>query len=484
MAVNVVVPPGYTNPDVDNIVSSAKIDVFSKIPASLQSDIANGQSATDVSDYINDALADAGTALNGALVHFPSGNFIAHYLVYPENISVMGSGMTATTITQPYGSNSPIFAPYAWANNITTSRIGTPSSFKDMGFNTGTASTGGDAIIATGQRGLIADCLMNNMGIMFTSSDSIGSPFGGSFQPNNGWKVSRNFINTAPLGSIRTPQTVGDGISDLHVVDNVLRRCGGPTVPNINPSTMNGWLIEGNKIEGDSVSLIDGSSDDPSDADNGHSIQIMNNLFDWTYSTPTSGTNVMINLIVSKPGRVNIQGNAFKASRLVDLTKNYDFLQLNPGSGLAGATAPGIVSGNTFTGPSMALTGTVNAFHVTSALVVGTSYGNTYNGLTSSQYGNGDLVWGPQYPIGAGAPSGTGMPGQVQLFGNTLYIANSAGVWSKYLATTSSGAMLFPNIASPSTLTIPGNTWVAYTDSTTHHAMLKFSDGTTKDLTP
>lgn len=451
---------------------------------SLANEVAHSDTDVDISDYLQDAHIAAGV---GGRIYYPPGDYTAANIEYYEGQAIDGSGFVSTTCNQI--GNNHFFVPYNWISNV-AHLYGLKNTFTRLGFASSLSSTSGHAIISWSSRNKFFQNQMSGFGVfcpVHTQNGTIIDNPSGAVANQAGHRfIDNNFIN-CPLGAISCNS--GDKVTDTYLIGNLLTGNGAQSADGsiqiacLAVPGYGGWIITANKFQNSPGAFIDSEAPEFFDDTNDQSTQIFGNLFDWKATSPkTAGVNYCIRITPNASGRISILGNEFKGPRNGGGSQNYTFISIADSGSISGQSS---IGSNIFDFKS-GYSGTILAIQIDNPTnTPGTCFDNVYDVLFSiAQRGNGDVVWGPQMPTLPSAPSGTGIPGQYGMYLNNLYAVNGSGAWKTFTSSVAGGAVSFPSMAEPATGVIPANTWIAYTDSSSHKAVLKFSDGTKVILTP
>lgn len=205
-----------------------------------------GRAATDVSTAFQAAIDAAGRDGGGKVV-CPPGLIWAKGLVVPNNVTIEGAGVGATTIKLPDGANTDLIQQSGYAENKTWG--GSYIGLRDLTLDGNkTTNRHGNLIVLRGWRGLIERVKITRSpehGILFSagSADGTSNPNGMAENAAIGC-----FVSECEGAGLYARNDGGQRIADMLVYDCTFHRNGSAGFYQIDLERSAGFQIRSNKM--------------------------------------------------------------------------------------------------------------------------------------------------------------------------------------------------------------------------------------------
>ena len=267
-----------------------------------------GRNDGDMSKEIQAAIDEA-SGNGGGIVVCPPGQIWAKALVVPNNITIQGAGVGATTIKLPDGANADLIQQSGYAQNKTFANL--YFALRDLTIDGNkTKNERGNLVVLRGYRGLVERVRFARAaghGVLYSEPSADGTLNLNGLAENTIRGCIFDECNGAGLYA-RTGS--GQRIADMFIVDNVFNGNGGAGNYQIDLERAAGFHIKGNQ-------MYRGYLGDIRAKGAGALIVALNHL-DGTDNNPVDGVLRQVVIETGGWGNVIVANNLFHAHRPAD----------------------------------------------------------------------------------------------------------------------------------------------------------------------
>lgn len=294
-----------------------------------------GRQEKDMSEAFQGAI-DAAAKNGGGVVRCPPGVVWAKGLVVPNNITIEGAGIGASTIKLPDGADADLIQQSGYAQNKTFANL--YFGLRDIALDGNKEKNkSGNLVVLRGYRGLLERVRLTRAaghGVLYSEKSADGTLNLNGLAEN----VLRGcFVNECNGAGLFADNEKGNRIADMFVVDCVFHRNGSSGFYQIDLERAAGFHIKGNQ-------MYRGHLGDIRALGAGAMMMALNHL-DGTENIAVDATVRQVLIETAGWGNVVITGNLFHAHRKSDASvKRWHQLEL-----VAHASTGIVVSGNSFT---------------------------------------------------------------------------------------------------------------------------------------
>lgn len=293
-----------------------------------------GRQEKDVSEAFQAAI-DAAGRNGGGVVRCPPGLIWAKKLVVPNNVTIEGAGVGATTIKLPDGADTDLIQQSSYAENKPFANL--YFGLRDLALDGNKAKNAkGSLVVVRGWRGLLHRVRLSSAaehGVLYSEKSAEGTLNLNGLAEN---ALRGCYISECNGAGLFADNEQGNRIADMFVVDCVFHRNGTAGYYQIDLERAAGFHIKGNQMYrghlGDIRALGAGA------------MIVALNHFDGTDNTPIEGIVKQVYIETRAWGNVVINGNLFHSHRRQSANaRNWHCLEVQ-------ANSPGgvIISGNSF----------------------------------------------------------------------------------------------------------------------------------------
>lgn len=323
-----------------------------------------GRQEKDVSEAFQAAI-DAAGRNGGGVVRCPPGLIWAKKLVVPNNVTIEGAGVGATTIKLPDGADTDLIQQSSYAENKPFANL--YFGLRDLALDGNKARNAkGSLVVLRGWRGSLNRVRLSsaaNHGVLYSEKSADGTLNLNGLAENS---MRGCFINECNGAGLFADNEQGNRIADMFVADCVFHRNGTAGYYQIDLERAAGFHIKGNQ-------MYRGHLGDIRALGAGAMIIALNHL-DGTDNNPVEGVVRQVYIETRGWGNAVITSNLFHAHRkqAADVRRWHCLeVQANSSGGV-------VVSGNSFhsafeQGASIVRSGPAAG----SIVVEGNSYGGT-----------------------------------------------------------------------------------------------------------
>lgn len=265
-----------------------------------------GRQEADVSEKFQAAI-DAAASNGGGVVRCPPGVVWAKGLVVPNNITIEGAGIGASTIKLPDGANTDLIQQSGYAQNKTFANL--YFGLRDIALDGNKEKNkSGNLVVLRGYRGLVERVRLTRAaghGVYYSEKSAEGTLNLNGLAENS---IRGCFIDECAAAGIYADNEVGNRVSDAFITDCVFNGNGGAGYYQIDLERSAGFHIRGNHMYrghlGDLRALGAGA------------LIVSANNFDGTDNQPRSGEVRQVEIEAGGWANVIVMGNLFQAHRV------------------------------------------------------------------------------------------------------------------------------------------------------------------------
>lgn len=264
-----------------------------------------GRQEKDVSEAFQAAI-DAAGRNGGGVVRCPPGVIWAKKLVVPNNVTIEGAGVGATTIKLPDGADTDLIQQSSYAENKPFANLYFGLRDLTLDGNKGKNARGNLAVMR-GYRGLIERVRFHRSaehGILYSEKSQDGVPNVNGLAANS---VRASLFDDCSRSGIFAASSGGNRIADMFIVDCEFNGNGRNGGYQIDLERSAGFHIKGNQMYrgglGDVRALQAGA------------LIVSHNHFDGTENEPTGATVRQVYVEAGGWGNMIISNNLFHTHR-------------------------------------------------------------------------------------------------------------------------------------------------------------------------
>ena len=267
-----------------------------------------GKDERDVSEAFQDAIDTAGRQ-GGGNGQCPAGLIWAKGLVVPNNITIQGAGVGATTIKLPDGANQDVIQQSGYAENKTFANL--YFVLRDLAIDGNkTKNKTGNLVVLRGYRGLLERVRFARAaghGVLYTEPSADGTLNLNGLAEN---AIRGCYFDDCDGAGIYARNGTGNRIADMFIVDSVFNGNGKADFYQIDLERAAGFHIKGNQMYrgylGDIRALRAGA------------LIIAFNHLDGTDNRAVGGIVKQVQVQLGGWGNIVIAGNLFHSHRQLD----------------------------------------------------------------------------------------------------------------------------------------------------------------------